>query len=238
MLVCCDCKIVRVKTRSHVSSLNFCLSFTYCMLQLGVFVLSHTLFPLRSLPHTLHPYFLPLVTSTHTESIMSSDYLYKKTGIDVYVWWIWHYWLLCSRLTVLIQTIFCSSSKLTDPNTQTQQLTTFLFSALLGWEYRKVLMLHDSASLRWTPVSQHVRITVTPGGWESSLITSGLTWGRKEARCSYVLTQKHVSRRTYLLVYVVMRAHGCLADVSSGYHAHQTVINEICWHRMSLFFFL
>lgn len=69
----------------------------------------------------------------------------------------------------------------------------------------------------------------------SSLITRGPTWGRKEARCSYVLTQKHVSRHMHLLVYVVMRAHGCLADVSSGYHAHQTVFKWNLWHRMCLF---
>lgn len=103
----------------------------------------------------------------HIKESHSSLYLFIP-GPAEYVFvgqiWLQRVCYLSFRLTVTIQTIFCSSSTPTDPYTRTQQLTTLLSATPQGWESRKVLIQRDSVSPRWTAMSHHVCITVTPGG--------------------------------------------------------------------------
>lgn len=200
-----------------------------------VCLVSH-LFPLCSLPHTLHPYFLPLSLLPHTQKASRPLFTFIKKQVLP---------CLCGKLDITGASARASlswykPSSVPPPNSLSRTLkhNNSLHSCSLHswdentgkcWCYTTALPSGERPCHSTSASQLHLE------AGESSLITRGLTWGRKEARCSYVLTQKHVSRNTYLLVYVVMRAHGCLADVSSGYHAHQTVFNEICWHRMRLF---
>lgn len=89
-------------------------------------------------------------------------------------------------------------------------------------------MLHDSASLRWTPVSQHVRITVTPGGWGIIFNNKGADVGQ-EGGSLLICTDSETRIKEH--VSACLRSHAC----SRMFGWCVVVFIEICWHRMRLF---
>lgn len=83
--------------------------------------------------------------------------------------------------------------------------TKLLFTTLLRWNFRKVLIWHDSVTPRWAAMSHQVNIRFIPGGWfgggGSSLITvqEGAWWR--------FVAHKYWLRNVYWLIYVVMHVH-------------------------------
>lgn len=106
---------------------------------------------------------------------------------------------------------------------------------LLSWDGKsgKVLIQRDSVSPRWTTVSHHVRITVTPWGGRGIIPNN-----RVVRLVAHMYWLRNIKAHVFLLVYVVMRAHTAAWNAQDlGWHvfclSRTHIFSDlwICWHK-------